>query len=141
MALQVFINFNGNCREAVTFYAKVFKAGQPQFMTYGEAHAGPGEMPEEKDRNRIMFTSLPISGATVMFCDVPSDVPCVQGDHISLTVVDKDQAEIRRLFGALSEGGRVEMELQETFWSDLYGMATDRFGINWQFSHDSGKEY
>ncbi len=141
MALQLFVNFNGNCREAVEFYAKVFRTAAPKFMTYGEAHDDPEMGISEKDKDLIMFTSLEIEGADVMFCDNPPGMPFVMGNNISLTVVTKDEEEIRRLFQALSAGGEVVMELQETFWSNLYGMANDKFGVNWQFSHDSGKEY
>lgn len=141
MALDLFVNFDGNCREAVEFYAKVFKAAAPKIMTYGEAPNDPEMGISEKDMNLVMFTSLNILGSNVMFCDNPPGMDFARGNNISLTVVTKDADEIRRLFHALSAGGEIVMELQETFWSNLYGMATDKFGINWQFSHDSGKEY
>lgn len=141
MALQLFINFDGNCREAVGFYAKVFKTEAPKFMTYGEAPPDPEMVLDETEKKLIMYTDLNILGTTVMFCDNPPGMPYVQGNNISLTVVTKDADEIKRLFRELLAGGEVEMELQETFWSNLYGMVTDKFGIGWQFSHDSGKEY
>ena len=141
MALQVFVNFNGDCREAVEFYAKVFQTDKPKFMTYGEAPPDPEMVFDEAEKQLIMYTDLSIAGATVMFSDVPPGMPFTKGDNISLTVVTKDKEEIKRLFKELGEGGEVGMELQETFWSDLYGMVTDKFGIKWQFNHDSGKEY
>jgi PhnB protein len=141
MALQLFINFNGNCREAVEYYAKVFQTEKPVFMTYKDAPPSPGIELDEKDRDLIMYSNLIISGSNVMFSDIPSGTPFVLGSNISLTIVDKDQIELKRIFNALSEGGEVDMELQETFWSGLYGMVTDKFGIAWQVSHDSGKEY
>ncbi len=141
MALQVFVSFNGNCREAVEFYAKVFKTNAPKFMTYGEMPPDPEMVLDDKDKNLIMYTDLNFQDTTVMFCDFPPGMPFTAGNNISLTIVTKDADEIKRLFSELSAGGEVDMELQETFWSNLYGMATDKFGINWQFSHDSGKEY
>ena len=141
MALQVFVGFNGNCREAVEFYAKVFKTGAPKFMTYGEMPPDPEMVLDDKEKNLIMYTDLNFHDTTVMFCDFPPGTPFIGGNNISLTIVTKDAEEIKRLFHALSAGGEVDMELAETFWSNLYGMATDKFGIHWQFSHDSGKEY
>ena len=141
MALQLFVNLDGNCREAVEYYAKVFKTAAPNFMTYGEAPDDPEMGLSDKDKNLIMYTDLNILDTTVMFSDTPPGMPFTKGDNISLTVVTKDADEIKRLFHALSAGGEIVMELQETFWSNLYGMAVDKFGINWQFSHDSGKEY
>ncbi len=141
MALQVFVNFDGNCREAVEFYAKVFQTEKPKFMTYGDTPPDPGMPLDESEKKLIMYTDLSVAGATVMFSDVPPGMPFVKGTNISLTVVSKDKEEIKRLYKELAQGGEVDMELQETFWSDLYGMVTDRFGIGWQFSHDSGKAY
>ncbi len=141
MALQLFISFDGDCREAVAFYAKAFKTGTPKFMTYGEAPPDPEMALDEKDKHLIMYTDLSIEGTTVMFCDNPPGMPFEKGNNISLTIVTKDEKEIKRLFHELGAGGEVVMELQETFWSNLYGMVTDKFGITWQFSHDSGKEY
>ena len=136
-----FVSFNGNCREAVEFYAKVFGLGTPKFMTYGDMPPGDDMELGEAEKGLIMYTDLNISGDLVMFCDTPPGMPYIQGNSISLTVVTKDEDEITRLFGELGDGGEVEMELQKTFWAKLYGALTDKFGIHWQFSHDSGKDY
>lgn len=141
MALQLFVNFNGNCREAVEFYAKVFKTKKPEFMTFGDMPPDPEMVLDEKDKKLVMYADLTIHGTTVMFSDTPTGMPFVNGNNIALTVVAKDEDEIRRLYHELGVGGEVDMELQETFWSNLYGMVTDKFGISWQFSHDSGKAY
>lgn len=140
MALQLFVNFDGNCREAVEYYAKVFKTAAPKFMTYGEAPNDPEMGVSQKDMGLIMYTELNIMGSTVMFSDTPPGMDFVKGNNISLTAVTKDADELKRLFHSMSAGGEIVMELQKTFWSELYGMVTDKFGIHWQFSHDSGKE-
>ncbi|MEG0418774.1 VOC family protein, partial [Gordonibacter sp.] len=66
--------------------------------------------------------------------DVPSDMDVTVGDNISPVLISTDKDELRRLYNELKEGGHVNMELQKTFWSELYGMVTDQFGISWQFS-------
>lgn len=142
MAFSIFINFNGNCREAVTFYAKVFGKDLPNFMTYGDAPPDPaGEwLPTEETKGLIMYTGLDIGGTEVMFCDVPSSEGYIPGNNISPVVSSTDMEEVRTLFARLSEGGTVDMPLAETFWSGLYGMVTDKFGITWQIDHDDGRE-
>ena len=45
-------------------------------------------------------------------------------------------AEAEKLFKGLSAGGTVTMPLEKTFWSELFGMLTDKFGINWMMSYD-----
>jgi PhnB protein len=80
---------------------------------------------------------LKIEGDTVMFSDSFPGMDLTVGDNISLTVVAKDIAKTRRYFDLLKVGGEIAMELQETFWTPLYGSLTDRYGIVWQFSTDS----
>ncbi len=135
MAFDVFLNFDGNCREAVEFYAKVFKTGKPKFMTYGEA---PGGGTDKKDKDRILYSSLPIYGCNVMFSDFPSSMKFIRGNSIGLTIGTEDKEEVKYLFNELKKNGTVHMDLQKTFWSDLYGMVTDKYGILWHLSYASG---
>lgn len=72
-----------------------------------------------------------------MFSDVPSFMPIQQGNNISLVIGSNDLEEIDFLFNALKDGGSVDMELQETFWSKRYGSVTDKFGIMWQISYEA----
>lgn len=145
MPLDAFVNFDGNCREALAFYAKIFGVEKPYTMTYGEMPPGPeglecpGGVPLPPEaKNLLCYANLPIDGNNLMLCDVPPGAPFIAGNNITLTYSTKDMAEIRRLFAALKEGGNVIMDLQKTFWSELFGMLTDKFGVNWQFVHDSG---
>jgi PhnB protein len=51
------------------------------------------------------------------------------GFSLSLSVATAAEAE--RLFAALAEGGQVQMPLTKTFYSPLFGMVADRFGVGW----------
>ncbi len=141
MAVQPYISFNGNCREAVEFYVQVFGTETPQIMTFGDMPPEPNFSLPEEAKTLIMHTSLNINGSTVMFSDVFSGMgmPFIAGNNISLTIVSKDIDEIKSSFSKLKEGGTISMDLQETFWSKCYGSLTDKYGIPWQFSHDSGE--
>lgn len=136
---EAYINFNGNCREAVEFYAQVFGSEKQQIMTFGDAPPDPKFPLPEEAKSLIMHTLLNVNGSSIMFSDVFPGMPFVAGNNISLTVVSKDMDEIKSFFSKLKEGGTVGMDLQETFWSKCYGSLTDKFGIPWQFSHDSGE--
>jgi PhnB protein len=136
MKLELFINFDGNCREAVEFYARVFKSEIGEIMTYGEAPPSDLHQPlAEADKNRICYTGLPIGGMTVMFSDFPSDSGYIRGNNISPTIGSEDKEEIKRLYNELKEGGRIIMELAPTFFSELFCMVEDRYGVIWQISH------
>lgn len=140
MAIDVYFNFNGNCREAAEFYAEAFNTEKPNIMTFGEApKQGDFEVPEEA-KNLVMHTRLDILGSNVMFSDTWPGSPFVVGNNITLAVVTDNEEAIRSAFDRLKEGGQVRMELQETFWSTCYGSLTDKFGTEWQFSLDNGEQ-
>lgn len=139
MAIQAYINFNGNCREAVEFYAGIFGTGDPQIMTFGEMSPDPEFVLPEESKKLVMHTQLNISGSNVMFSDVFPGMPFVKGSNISLAIVSENIDEVKHLFNKLKEGGAVNMDLQETFWSKYYGSLTDKFGIGWQFNYNDGQ--
>lgn len=141
MSVDVYLNFNGNCREAVEYYAEVFGLGKPQIMAFGDSPPNPEYPLPEEAKNLVMHARLSISGSNVMFSDVFPGMPYVAGNNISLALVSKDIEEVKSSFHKLKEGGKVGMELQETFWSKCYGSVTDKFGIEWQFNYDNGESF
>jgi PhnB protein len=139
MAINIYINFNGNCREAVEFYAQVFGTETPKIMTYGDTPPNPEYPLPEESKNLVMHTRLNIDGSTIMFSDIFPGNELILGNNISLTVVSKNIEEIKSVFNKLKDGGTVGMDLNETFFSKCYGTLTDRFGIEWQVSYDNGE--
>jgi len=138
MAVNAYINFKGNCREAVEFYANVFESEKAKIMTYGEQdHGFP--MPEET-KNLVMHTELKIMGDTVMFSDVPNNMPFTVGNNICLAITSDNAEVLKAAFQKLKVDGHVIMELQETFWSSLYGYVTDKYGVGWQLSHMASEQ-
>lgn len=134
MPVEVYLNFNGNCREAAMYYAKVFETDAPQIMTFGDTPPNPEYPLPEEAKDLVMHTRLNINGSTVMFSDVFPGMPFIQGNNVSLSLLSQDEDKLRTWFSRLQDGGTVSMELQETFWSKCYGNLTDRFGIEWQFN-------
>lgn len=132
-----YLNFDGNGQEATHFYTDVLGGDLVGIATYGEApDMGGGEMPEEA-RDMVMNAQINFNnGNTLMISDVPPGMgmPFQKGNNVSITVLYDDIEEARGIFNKLSEGGKVIMELQKTFWSPLYGNLTDKFGIDWQIS-------
>jgi len=141
MAVDIYLNFNGNCREVVNFYAEVFETENPKIMTFGEMPPNPEYPLPEEAKDLVMHSRLNISGSNVMFSDVFPGMPFIEGNNITLAMVSKDLEEITSAFSKLKEGGKVVMELQETDWSKSYGQLTDKFGIIWQFNYDSGEVF
>jgi PhnB protein len=136
MSINVYLNFDGNCREAVDFYREVFRVEAQPIMTYGEGPGDPAYPVPEEAKDRIMHTFLNIHGMQLMFSDSWPGAELVFGNNMTMTIVDKDIEEINRLYEALKEGGKIEMEMQEVFWSKAYASVIDRFGVGWQLSHE-----
>ena len=135
MQLELFINFDGNCREAVEFYAKVFRSEVGNLMTYAESPPDPNCPIAEADKDLIMYADIRIGGITVMFMDMPSNSPLIIGNNITPTISTDDKGEITRMFNELKEGGEVYMELGQAFFSEWYGMVKDKLGVYWQILH------
>ena len=131
MTIQCYINFKGNCREAVEFYSKVFEA-PTTIMTFGDMPPDPTFPVSEELKNQVMHATLNLEGNELMFSDVLPEMPFQCGNNITLTLNGKDPEMLTKWFQGLSEGGKIEMPLEPTFWSELYGCVIDRFGIGWQ---------
>lgn len=131
MEISPYLNFNGQCEEAMRFYARVLGGTIDGMMTHrgtpAEAH-----VPEEW-RDRIMHARLVVGRQVIMASDVPPDRYTPPGGlWVSLTPDSLEDAE--RIFRELSEGGTVQMAFAPTFWSAGFGMCADRYGINWMVS-------
>lgn len=125
-AIQAYLTFNGNCRQAMEFYATAL-GGELSLFTYGE---GPGAPPAE-GAERVMHARIVNGLAELMASDMPPGRTANEGDNFSLSVACADRDEQERLFGALGDGGQITMPLQDTFWGSHFGMLVDKFGVRW----------
>lgn len=138
MPVVAYMIFNGNCREAVDYYADVFNAGKPDIMKFGDMPPEEGyELPEDA-KDMVMHASIKVHGSEVMFSDGMPGSTVPFGKNINLTVVSDNLEEMTAEFNRMAEDGKVMMGLQKTFWSPAYGALEDKFGVEWQFSYDDG---
>lgn len=129
--IQPYLFFDGRCEEALEFYRKALGAETTMLMRFNESPEPqqPGMVPPGSE-NKVMHASFRIGDSTIM----ASDGGC--GGHsdfrgFSLSIAAADEAEAERLFASLSDGGKVQMPLTQTFFSPCFGMLTDRFGVAW----------
>lgn len=136
--LNPYLNFDGTCEEAFRFYKVVFGG---EFL--GDVHKMkdiPGmEIPEEA-KNRIMHVALPVGNDLLMGSDVFLGQPFVQGNNNYISLFPESREEADRLFGALSEGGEVEMPMADQFWGDYLGSLKDKFGVYWMINYNSANQ-
>ena len=124
----------GRCEEALDFYCSALGAKVTTLMRFKEnpEHAGapgcgegggPGPAPD-----MVMHAEFTVGETTVMASDgMGSGTTSFQG--ISLALSPSDEAEAKRLFNALANGGQVHMPLATTFFSKAFGMLADRFCV------------
>jgi PhnB protein len=130
--LDSYLFFNGNCAEAMRFYERTLGGRMEAMMTYAdspEPGACAGDSVDAK--NRIMHACLQVGDRSLMASDAPPGHPSEPMSGFGLALNYPSAQEARRAFDALSQGGQVTMPMQKTFWTETFGMLTDRFGTRW----------
>lgn len=128
MQLTTYLAFNGECRAAFEMYARVLGGKITFMMTHGESPMAEQAAPEWKDK--IMHASLQTPGGLIQGSDHPQGRK-VEPAGFCVSVQVDEKAEAERTFKALAEGGKTQMEFQQTFWSPGFGMCIDKFGVPW----------
>jgi len=131
--LVPYLVFNGNCEEAVNFYQTAL-GGESQIMHFGDAPPNPAFPVPDHVKNLVLHAELRKDGHVIRFSDTFPNTPFTTGNNISFSLEFETKEATREMFEVLSNGGSIEMELQETFFSPLYGKFTDKFGVMWQVS-------
>ena len=132
--ISAYLNFDGNCREAMTFYAKCLGA-ELELRPFSEM---PGDLPPGS-QDRLMHSRLSKGNVTIMASDTMPGMPLHQGNNFHLAIIPESAAETDQLFAALGEGGQVIMPLADQFCGAYFGMLKDRFGVQWMFNFERPK--
>jgi PhnB protein len=123
--LNPYLNFNGNAREAMQFYASVF-GGDLNITTFAEVGMdGP-------DAGRVMHAMLQTNnGYTIMGADTPSTMEYQPMSGSSVSISGDDSDTLHSYWQKLSAGGTTTMPMQKQAWGDEFGMCVDKFGVPW----------
>lgn len=134
LSLNPYLNFDGNCAEAMRFYAGIF-GNEPQIMRFSEAPMKPAPGTED----RVMHASIRVGETMLMASDTMPGMPFTEGNNVYLSVAFTDAAEQTRVFAALAQGGKIEMPLEDQFFG-RFGMLRDRFGVQWMVILEAQKK-
>lgn len=126
--INCYLTFDGNCREAMTFYAKALGT-EAQLMSFADMPNCP-----EGSADRIMHARVAAGDGTLFASDCMPGRPPMMGDNFSVAIATETVEETDRFFAALSEGGTVTMPLQDMFWGAYFGMLKDKFGVQWMLN-------
>ncbi|MDR6613274.1 VOC family protein [Leifsonia sp. 1010] len=125
--LNPYLNFRSSAREAMDFYQSVF-GGEVQRSTFAEFQMAQ----DPADNDLIMHSQLTTPGGfTLMAADVPAHMDFTEGSAISISLSGDDEAELTGYWEKLIEGGNVLEPLNKAPWGDSFGMAVDRYGVQW----------
>lgn len=135
--INPYLNFLGNTEEAFNFYQSVFGGEFAMLQRFKDIP--DGDKMSAEDQEKIMHIALPIGqGYVLMGTDALESAghTVTLGNHISLSIGTSSKEEADHLFNGLSEGGKIDMPIQNTFWNAYFGMFTDKFGIQWMVNYD-----
>ncbi len=130
-----YLNFNGNCAEAMKFYQSAL-GGELTTQTFGES--GMPTTPEDKDK--IVHATLKNDTLSFMASDGNVEHPVTMGNNINMSIAGTDEKKLTEYFNKLAEGGKINMPLAKQFWGDIFGELTDQFGVNWMVNIGSATQ-
>jgi PhnB protein len=133
MKTTTYLNYGGNCAEALKFYEKHLGAKINMLMTHDQAPGATNLDP--KIAKSVLYANMTLGNAAIQASDVPPErFQPMRSVYICLSV-DSD-AEAERIYKILTEGGEVYMAMGETFFATRFGQFRDKFGTSWMVIHE-----
>src|ERR1700761_4181017 len=136
--INPWINFNGNAKEAFTFYKSVFGGEFTKIIRFGDLASDDFQV-AATEVHKIMYIGLPIGKNNVLIAnDVPDFVGRVSENEnrSKIYVSTESREEADKTFNGLSAGGAVEGPIDESPWGTYAGMFRDKYGIEWIIEFD-----
>ncbi|WP_411816286.1 VOC family protein [Hyphococcus sp. DH-69] len=128
MQVNVYLNFDGNCKEAMTFYHETLGGDLEVMLPFAGSEAEPHVPDDMKDN--ILHASLVVGETKIMASDAsPDHYQRARGTSICLNLDDPEEA--KRLYFTLSQDGEIIMPLEPTFFAKAFASFHDRFGVLW----------
>ena len=136
-SINPYINFNGNAEEAFTFYKSVFGGEFGTIVRFRDLASDEFPVPED-EADKIMRITLPIGKDVLIANDVPASMGRVSENEnrskIAVSAESHDEAD--KIFAGLTQGGSVEVPMDDGPWGTYFGMFRDKFGIEWTVEFD-----
>lgn len=132
-----YLTFNGNCKEAMEFYASVLGAE----LSILPFRGSPAEkdVPEEY-KDKVMHARLKFENIVFFASDTFPDREVKHGSNIALSIAATEREQALKFFDKLSDGGKVIMPFEKAFWGAEFGMCIDRFGFQWMVDYELPQE-
>lgn len=133
MKLHTYLNYGGNCEQALRFYEKHLGGKIAMMMKYGEQPDAANVPPSLK--NAVLHARITIGDTLLMASDAPPDrFQPMRSAYLYLGVSSNEEAD--RIHKLLADGGEIFMPMQETFFAHRFSMLRDKFGTSWMIIHE-----
>ena len=130
--INSYLTFNGNCREAMTFYKECL-GGELVLQTVAESPMADKMPPQMK--KSILHSTLTKGNLVLMGSDMVGEQGLIRGNTVSLMLNCNSEQEIKTVYKNLSKGGEATHPLENTFWGALFGDLTDKYGNHWLLNY------
>ena len=131
MEIRPYLSFKGECNDAIALYSRAFHTSVIDMMHYGDVPGGPPV--EEEKKKQVLQATLRFGDNFIRMSDSFGELNDVTSERVAIAVECKEE-EVRLAFSVLSEQGKVEMPLQNTFFSPCYGIVVDKYGVMWNLA-------
>jgi PhnB protein len=129
--MNLYANFNGQCREAMTFYKSVF-GGELTMQSAGSSPMA-AQVPAQF-QDHLIHAQLDTQDWTLMASDAIGH-PLTHGNDMSIMINCDSEEQINTYYKALSAGGEIVSELKKEFWGAIYANFVDKYGIRWMLNY------
>ena len=136
--IHSYLTFNGNCREAMTFYQECL-GGELTFQTIGESPLSK-KMPKQM-KDSILHATLTKEALILQGSDMVPQTGLLKGNSVSLSLNCSSEEEIKNVYAKLSSEGKADHPLEVTFWGALFGNLTDKYGNHWILNYNKNSNH
>jgi PhnB protein len=129
MKLVPYLNFYGQCEEAMNFYKDVLGGEVLGIHRFGDSPMSV----DENMKSKIMHMGIKF-GDNILYASDGMESKPVEGNRYTLSINIDSPSEAEKVFSKLSEGGNITMPIQATFWAERFGMFKDKYGVTWMIN-------
>ncbi len=142
LAVNPYLIFNGTTEESFNHYKKVFGGEFAMVQRFKETPEA-GNTPTHLG-DKIMHIALPLgNNSMIMGTDALEELgqkAPIMGNNFYITISAESKEEADKIFKGLSEGGKIELPMNDTFWGAYFGMLKDKYEVQWMISYDKNRQ-
>lgn len=131
MNCGIYLSFDGNCEEAMSYYQDVFNGKFTVIMRYSE---GPPEYSNHEIENKIMHQTLVFGNNCEIKASDDFHKPLTKGNNFHVSILADDGESAHSYFVGLAKEGQIIIPFNDVFWGGKFGSCLDKFGIQWMIS-------